>query len=302
MQTERTPCTTATALRSGLVGPLSGVCKRGSAPPSQPEVLRSLSKSPKMCPSSSRCACSSPGLEHTLCSQTPKCPPPGLCLFLRFLCSAQAAQERTRPIHTDLQQPRALGDPVRCPPDLGTHTPTLSGQQTAGGTPLPGSPVSRALPSGTGPARPPSPWLAQSRLRGQGAALQTLQPHRLLPGHHLLQLFGDSQQLLFQAHVGPRRPAGLGAQGSSGRQSASRTGPQMHQTLEPGGGGAGRAPPSAGGGVAGTKYRLQGLPGQRLPEPGGSCLGGLGEGGGTNLGEGALPTLWEKTLPTLLLS
>lgn len=144
MQTERTPCTTATALRSGLVGPLSGVCKRGSAPPSQPEVLRSLSKSPKMCPSSSRCACSSPGLEHTLSSQTPKCPPPSLCLFLRFLCSAQAAQERTRPIHTDLQQPRALGDPVRCPPDLGTHTPTLSGQQTAGGTPLPGSPVSRA--------------------------------------------------------------------------------------------------------------------------------------------------------------
>lgn len=117
------------------VGPLPGVSKRGSAPPSQSEVLRSFSKSPKICPSSSRCACSSPGLVHTLSPGTPKCPPPGLCLSLRFLCSAQAAQERTLPIHTDLQQPRALGDPVRCPPDLDTHTPTLSDQQVARGLP-----------------------------------------------------------------------------------------------------------------------------------------------------------------------
>lgn len=66
LQTERTPGTPVTALRSGLVAPLPGVCKRGSAPPSQPEVLRSFSKSPKMCPSTSRRACSSPGLAHTL--------------------------------------------------------------------------------------------------------------------------------------------------------------------------------------------------------------------------------------------
>lgn len=65
-------------------------------------------------------------------------------------------------------------------------------------------------------------------------------------------------------------PEGLGAQGSSERQSASRTGCKHTGHLSPEG--AGRAPPSAGGGVAGTKYRLQGLPGQRLPEPGRLCL------------------------------
>lgn len=63
---------------------------------------------------------------------------PGLCLSLRFLCSAQATQERTQPIHTDLQQRRAWGtlyDPL-----LATHTPTLSAQQVSGRLPLPGSP------------------------------------------------------------------------------------------------------------------------------------------------------------------
>lgn len=160
------------------------------------------------------------------------------------------------------------------PSGPGHAMPTLNAQRVARGTPGPGSrppapgPASRALPSGTRPARPPSPWSGASVARG--LRLHTLQPHRLLAGHHLLQLFGDPQQLFFQAHVGPRRPAGLGARGSGERQGASGTGRKHIRHSSPTG--AGRAPPSTGGWVAGTKYRLQGLPGQRLPGPGGSRL------------------------------
>lgn len=123
-----------------------GVCKRGSAPPSQPEVLRSFLKSPKTCPSSSRCACSSPGLAHIPNPQTPKCPPLGLCLSLLFLCSAQAAQERTQPVHSDLQQSRALGDSVRSPPDLAMHMPILKWPASSRGTPCRATPPQSRVP------------------------------------------------------------------------------------------------------------------------------------------------------------
>lgn len=153
------------------------------------------------------------------------------------------------------------------------------------GTPLPSSPVSCALPSGTGPARPPSLWLAQSCLRGPGAALQTLQPHRLLPGHHLLQLFGDSQQLLFQAHVGPRRPAGLegrrAAAGAKARATRPANTPDTRAWR-----GRGAPLPALGEGWRALNIDFKDCPGIDCLSLAGRASGD--RGGRTSLGEGAL--------------
>lgn len=220
-----------------------GVCKRGSAPPSQPEVLRSFLKSPKTCPSSSRCACSSPGLAHTPSPQTPKCPPLGLCLSLLFLCSAQAAQERTQPVHSDLQQPRALGDSVRSPRDLATHTPILSGQQVAGGPhawqllPSPVSPVPYA-PFGHRAGTPTKPVAGGVLPPWPGGCVANSAASPSSSGPPSSPAFWRSSAAPLP---GPCWSTTPGEVRGAGQQRAPRRephGPQTHRTLEPGGGGA----------------------------------------------------------------
>lgn len=95
--------------------------------------------------------------------------------------------------------------PTRRPPHLtpgATHTPTLRCQSSPpgrGARPqprLPRVPESLARASRAPGQHAPPGLLGLSRAapvpgRGAGVAARTLQPHRLLPGHHLLQLLGD---------------------------------------------------------------------------------------------------------------
>lgn len=180
------------------------------------------------------------------------------------------------------------------------HTPILRRPAVPKGalSPAPAPPPSgqsRTRLPGTLPARAPgTPGLAGAALPGRDAVAQTLQPHRVLPGYHLLQLFGDSQQLLFLAHGDPRRPAGRGAQGQQpglGEGGAEAEGEQpardasTHDThVWRGRGPSAPACLRRGGGVACTKYRFQGLARAKIARAGQSGLSSR-----TRLREGSSP-------------
>lgn len=185
---------------------------------------------------------------------------------------------------------RGLHDPLQTWPP--THTHTLSAQQVARDSPAwqPATRLQSGVPSapfghtaGT-PTKPVAGRVAPPWPRGCVANFAA-SPSSSGP---------PSSPAFWRASAaplpGPCWSTTLRGVRGAEQQRAPKRGAQAARaaTVHSSPAGAGHAPPSAGGGVAGTKYRLQGLPGQRLPEPGGSHLWGKNQAGRRG---SSLPTL-----------